>query len=480
MQDRVIDTMEEAVAGIPDGSTILIAGFGPGTPWNLLRALYHQGARELTLVCNSGSRQDSKDLISMATLVEAGRVRKVIASFTAAPHPSRASPLERLADEGKIEAELTPQGTLAERIRAGGAGIPAFYTPAAVGTELAEGKEHAVFNGRTYIREEAITAGYALLRAWKADRFGNLVFRRAQRNYNPIMAMAADCAIAEVEEPIVDVGALDPDEIHTSGIFVQRVVQIPPPPEGILHVDGNPAAARPDLTPGPFPKKEGERSGRGRLSREMMAARTAAEFQDGWLVNLGIGIPTLCSDFVPAGRQIVFHSENGVIGYGRNASEEERDPHVVNAGVQPVLLMPFASTLHHADAFAVIRRGRLDAAVLGAYEVAANGDFANWKTGGRKGGGIGGAMDIAACAQRVFIIMEHTTREGAPRLLQRCSLPITAPGAVTLVVTDLGVFEPAGEGFIVREVAPGYSVDEIQAVTAAPLTPAPDLREVRL
>ena len=143
-----------------------------------------------------------------------------------------------------------------------------------------------------------------------------------------------------------------------------------------------------------------------------MAARIASEFQDGWLVNLGVGMPTMCSDFVPAGRSIVLHSENGVIGYGRAASGDEIDPHVVNAGTMPVMLQPFASILHHADAFAVIRRGLLDVGVLGAYEVGANGDFANWKIAERTGGGIGGAMDIAVCARRIFIMMEHTTRDG--------------------------------------------------------------------
>jgi 3-oxoacid CoA-transferase B subunit len=208
-----------------------------------------------------------------------------------------------------------------------------------------------------------------------------------------------------------------------------------------------------------------------------MAARVAAEFQDGWIVNLGFGMPTMCSDFVPAGRRVVFQSENGVIGYGRNASEDEVDPHVVNASVQPVLLQPFAAIVHHADAFAIIRRGLLDAAVLGAYEVGANGDFANWQTAGRQGGGVGGAMDIAACAKRVFIMMEHTTRDGKPRLLSRCTLPITAPGAVSLVVTDLGVFEPQGDGYLLKEIAPGCTPEEVQAVTGAPLRVEGDPRE---
>ena len=240
MEQKRSGGFDEAVADIPNGATILLGGFGPGTPWNLLAALYRQGARDLTIVCNSASggsaAQGRDDLIAHATLIEAGRVRKVIASFTAATHPSRKAPLELLHEQGRIEAELVPQGTLAERIRAGGAGIPAFYTPTGIGTEMAEGKEQRMFGGRAYLLEEAITGDYAFVRAWKADTFGNLVFRRAQRNYNPVMATAARCTIAEVEEPIVGEGELDPDQVHTSGIFVHRLVPIPPPPAGILHV----------------------------------------------------------------------------------------------------------------------------------------------------------------------------------------------------------------------------------------------------
>jgi 3-oxoacid CoA-transferase B subunit len=215
-----------------------------------------------------------------------------------------------------------------------------------------------------------------------------------------------------------------------------------------------------------------------RLSRDMIAARIAHEFQDGWIANLGVGMPTMCSDFIPADRFVVLHSENGVIGYGRNATVEEATPYVVNAGVFPVLLQPYASIVNHADAFAVIRRGLLDVAVLGAYEVGANGDFANWKTAGRIGGGIGGAMDLAACAQRIFIMMEHTTREGAPRLLPKCALPITAAGVVKLVMTDLGLFEPKGDHFLLKEIAPGFQAEEVQALSGAPLVAAPDLKEV--
>jgi 3-oxoacid CoA-transferase B subunit len=217
-----------------------------------------------------------------------------------------------------------------------------------------------------------------------------------------------------------------------------------------------------------------------RLSRDLMAARVAAELQDGWVVNLGLGMPTTVSDFIPVDRRVIFHSENGLIGYGRRATEEEVGPYVVNAGVQPVELTPYACVVHHADSFALIRGGRLNAAVLGAYEVAANGDFANWRLAGRKGGGIGGAMDIAACAQRVFILMEHTTRDNNPRLLERCTLALTAPGVVTRVFTDLGVFEPTGAGFRLCEIAPGWSPDDVQALTGAPMVVPDELPVVQL
>ena len=227
MRSKVVASFAEAVAGVEDGSSILVAGFGePGSPHNLVAALYEQGASDLTLIANGAGMTRDDGVITTGNLVEEKRVSRVLLAFTASTHPSRRTPLEELNEAGEIVAEITPQGTLAERIRAGGSGIPAFYTPAGVGTEVAEGKEHREFGGRTYVLEEAIVADYALIRCWKADTFGNLVFRRSQRNFNPIMAMAADCTLVEAEE-VVEVGELDPDLIHTPGIFVQRVVSIP-------------------------------------------------------------------------------------------------------------------------------------------------------------------------------------------------------------------------------------------------------------
>ena len=205
-------------------------------------------------------------------------------------------------------------------------------------------------------------------------------------------------------------------------------------------------------------------------SRQGMADRLAARFGDGWIVNLGVGIPTLCSNTDLGGRGVVFHAENGVIGYGPVLPEGEEDLHLTNAGGQNVSLRPGAAIVHHADSFAIIRSGRIDATVMGAYEAAANGDFANWKIAANaKGGGIGGAMDLAAGARRVFLLMEHTTRRGAPRLVERCALPVTARRVVTLVATNYGVFEPAGDCFRALELAPGITLEEARAATGAPL-----------
>jgi 3-oxoacid CoA-transferase B subunit len=217
-----------------------------------------------------------------------------------------------------------------------------------------------------------------------------------------------------------------------------------------------------------------------RLERQAMCDRLAMEFQDEWIVNLGVGMPTLCSNYIDGSKDIIFHSENGVIGYGSLATKGQEDKHLVNAGGQNVTAVPGMAIVHHADSFALIRGGKVDVTVMGAYEVAENGDFANWRIPARKGGGIGGAMDLAACAQRVFIAMEHTTREGKPRLLKRCTLPVTAPGVVKLVSTDLGLFQVTPEGFKLLEYAPGWSPEDIQELTEAKLIIADDLREFRL
>lgn len=216
--DKIVAGLEQAVAGIGDGATVMIGGFGnAGMPKALIDALIAQGARELTIVNNNAGNGDT----GLAALLAAGRVRKIICSF---PRQSDSHVFDGLYRAGKIELELTPQGNLAERIRAAGAGIGAFFTPTGVGTLLAEGKETRRINGRDYVLEYPIHADFALIKAFKGDRWGNLVYRKAARNFGPIMAMAATCTVAQVDE-LVALGELDPEVIVTPGIFVQRVVK---------------------------------------------------------------------------------------------------------------------------------------------------------------------------------------------------------------------------------------------------------------
>ena len=233
-KSKVLASFADAVADIADGSTIGFGGFAaPGVPLNLMRALALTPARDLICVANVTGRSASLDEPSINTLVARGMVRKAICAFTAATRASDDLPFTRHYEAGDVEAELVPQGTLAERLRAAGAGIPAFYTPTAVGTELADGRETRNFAGRDYLLEHALPLDYAFIRAHRADAFGNLRFRRSQRNFNPVMAMAARIVIAEIETEIEPTGAFDPDDIHLSGIFVHRLVVIPPAPEGL-------------------------------------------------------------------------------------------------------------------------------------------------------------------------------------------------------------------------------------------------------
>jgi len=214
--DKSFADAAAALHDLRDGAVILAGGFGLcGNPENCIRAILDKGTKDLTIVSNNCGVDDK----GLGVLLKAGQVRKMISSYV-----GENKTFERLFLEGKLEVELCPQGTLAERLRAGGAGIPAFFTPTGAGTVRAEGRETRVFDGREHVLESAIKGDYALVKAWKGDRWGNLVYRKTARNFNPMMAAAGKITVAEVEE-LVDVGSLDPDQIHTPGIYVQRIFQ---------------------------------------------------------------------------------------------------------------------------------------------------------------------------------------------------------------------------------------------------------------
>lgn len=208
--------------------------------------------------------------------------------------------------------------------------------------------------------------------------------------------------------------------------------------------------------------------------RKAMAARAAQDIAEGWSVNLGIGIPTLVADAIPAGREVLIQSENGILGMGPAPAADAIDPWLVNAGKQHVTLVPGASLFHHADSFAMIRGGHLDLCLLGAFEVAANGDLANWSTSSSdQAPAVGGAMDLALGARRLWILMEHCARDGRPKLVERCTLPLTAPGVVSRVYTDLAVLSVGPAGFEVIEMVTGLTRERLAALTGAPLSFAP-------
>jgi 3-oxoadipate CoA-transferase, beta subunit len=219
---------------------------------------------------------------------------------------------------------------------------------------------------------------------------------------------------------------------------------------------------------------------KSRLTREQIAQRAALELPNGAYVNLGWGIPNLIADYLPKNVEVYFHSENGILGMGRRARTGEEDYDLVDAMKVPVTLVPGASFFHQADAHLMTRGGHLDVAVLGGFQVSEKGDLANWKIPGAKGsGGIGGAMDIAAGARRLIVCMEHTTKEGAPKIVRECTYPLTGLACVDTIVTDLAVIDVKPEGLVLREIAPGWGTEELQQLTGAPLTSpgrAPEIR----
>ena len=440
--NKVCKSSAAAMHGLlRDGITIAAGGFGLcGIPENLIQAVVDSGVKGLTIIGNNAGVDD----FGMGLLLKSRQVKKVIASYV-----GENKEFERQVLASELELKLTPQGTLAEKLRAGGAGIPGFYTRTAAGTPLAEGKETRSFNGKEYVLEEGIRADVSIVKAWKGDTAGNLVYRETSRNFNPMIATCGDVTVAEVEQ-LVDAGELDPDCIHTPGIYVDRIVQ------------GERFEKRIE-----FRTVAGTASKKDSPVREMMARRAARELRDGYYVNLGIGIPTMVANFSPEGINVTLQSENGLLGIGPFPAEDQVDPDLINAGKQTITTIPGSSFFSSADSFAMIRGGHIDLSILGGLEVAQNGDLANWMVPGKMVKGPGGAMDLVSGVRRVIVLMEHAARDGSPKILEQCTLPITGKGVVNMVITDLCVFEvlPQGEGLVLRELHPGVTLEDVRAKT---------------
>ena len=441
MKTVPVITAAQAAEKIASGSVIIAGGFGmTGNPVHLLHALAETDVNELTYIGNNVGEPG----LGGGRLLRNGQIKKAVGSFfTSNPEAVAA------AQDGSIDVELLPQGTLGEAIRAGGAGLGGFFTPTSAGTPLAENRESREINGQDMVFINPIKGDVSLIRAWKADTAGNLQYRMTENNFNQAAATASSLVIAEVEE-IVAVGELDPNAIHTPGCFVDFLVQAHTSEEDL----GSSASVS-----GSAKKVD--------AMRMAMAQSVLDELQPGEVVNLGIGIPTLVADLITPESGIIMHTENGMLGVGPEPESGGAMEYPVNAGKIPVTALPGSSYFDSSTSFGMIRGGHVDVAVMGGLEVDEAGNLANWAVPGKPLLGVGGAMDLASGAKRLIVTMTHCNRDGNSKVKKQCTLPLTAKGVVDILVTEKAVFKFEEQGMVLIKIMDGSSEEDIRANTEA-------------
>ena len=460
MNKKQICTPAEAVADVFSGAMVCMGGFGPvkNRPVTLCTALAERPeVKDLTIVSNGFPHQP---------LAENHMVKKFIGAFGGSVY-RRAAASEEQIRSGELIFEPAPQGIFTERLRAGAGGIPAFFSPVGVDTVVADGKERRTIDGREYILETALRPNFGFVRAEKADEAGNLTGIGSTLNFHPTMAAASKVTIAEVDE-IVPIGTFAPEDVKIPGIYVDRIVlrdqELSKEEEAAEIVRRQ--------------RRSVPQEGRVGLSQELMAMRVAQMLQPGQYVNLGMGIPTMVANFISPESGIIMHAENGLLGYGPEPSEDEFRWYYYNAQGQPVTMLPGSAIFDSFAAFTMARGGHLDVVVLGGLQVSAGGDLANWWAPYMAAGGMGGAMDLCTDVPELIVVMDHVTREGELKILDKCDYPLTAAHCVTKIVTDLALIDVTPEGLVLRELAPGISADYVQEHTQPRLIVAPDCKEM--
>jgi 3-oxoacid CoA-transferase len=334
--------------------------------------------------------------------------------------------------------------------------------------ETGKARETRVFNGKMYGMETALPGDVAILRAYKVDETGNCQFRYTSKAFGQIMAKAAKVTIVEAEN-IVKLGEIHPDNVHLPGIYVDRIV---------------PSTAEKRIEIRKLREEEGKAGSEGKsdalIRRERIAKRTAKELKHGYYVNLGVGMPTLAPSFLAPETTVWIQSENGLLGMGPYPREDEIDPDLINAGKETVTINAGGSTFDSAESFAMIRGGHIDVSVLGALQVSANGDLANYMIPGKVFKGMGGAMDLVGNPDQTKIVVatDHVARDGSPKIVEQCDLPLTGARVVSTIITDLCVFEVdrANGGLTLTELAPGVNIEEVKSKTGAKFAVAGDVK----